>query len=105
MQIIVGGGTAGGTLATRLSQGLPCSSILLIEAGPAALDDPKVNVPALRGSTIGGRLDWNFTSVPQPQAADRIVSVPRGKVLGGSSALNFMLWNRASIAEVSVAKF
>ncbi|KAH8194401.1 hypothetical protein TruAng_011434 [Truncatella angustata] len=97
--IIVGGGTAGTALATRLSQSLPDHSILLIEAGPSALEDLKINVPAFRGSTVGGPLDWNLTTLPQAQAGNRVFSVPRGKVLGGSSALNFMLWNRASIAE------
>lgn len=95
----MGGGTAGTALATRLSQGLSNYSILLIEAGPSVLDDPRINIPALRGSTIGSSLDWNLTTIPQPGTANRAWSVPRGKVLGGSSALNFMLWNRASVAE------
>ncbi|KAH8890589.1 GMC oxidoreductase [Thozetella sp. PMI_491] len=97
--IIVGGGTAGSAVATRLSQGLPGLSILLIEAGPAALDENKINVPGMRASTIGGPLDWNFTTVPQPGGNNRKYGATRGKVLGGSSAFNFMLWNRASTVE------
>ncbi|KAK9417645.1 putative short-chain dehydrogenase protein [Seiridium unicorne] len=97
--IIIGGGTAGSTLATRISQGLPDYSILLIEAEPSAPDEPKINIPAFRGSTIGDPLDCNRTTIPQASASNRILSVPMGKVLRGSSALNFMLWNRASVAE------
>jgi choline dehydrogenase-like flavoprotein len=63
--IIVGGGTAGTALATRLSLGLPKSEILLIESGPAGADDLRINVPGLRGSMLGSSLDWNFATVPQ----------------------------------------
>ncbi|KAI1845959.1 hypothetical protein JX266_008046 [Neoarthrinium moseri] len=97
--IIIGGGTAGVALATRLSQGLPDRSILLIEAGPSAPHELKINVPGMRGSTIGGPFDWNLTTVPQNESARRVLITPRGKILGGSSAFNFMLWNRGSKAE------
>ncbi|KAF5667493.1 alcohol oxidase [Fusarium denticulatum] len=76
--IIVGGGTAGGALATRLSLGLPKSKILLLEAGPEALDDVSIAQPGLNG---------------------RSISVNRGKVLGGSSAINFLCYGRAASAE------
>ncbi|KAF5575813.1 GMC oxidoreductase [Fusarium pseudocircinatum] len=65
--IIVGGGTAGGALATRLSLGLPKSKILLLEAGPEALDD----------------VMCTSTSIAQPGLNGRSISVNRGKVLGG----------------------
>ncbi|KAF4441813.1 hypothetical protein F53441_11898 [Fusarium austroafricanum] len=97
--IIVGGGTAGGALATRLSLGLPKSKILLLEAGPAALDDVRINVPGMRGSILGSSLDWNFSSVAQPGLNGRSISVNRGKVLGGSSAMNFLCYDRAASAE------
>ncbi|KAK4148747.1 hypothetical protein C8A00DRAFT_38667 [Chaetomidium leptoderma] len=97
--IIVGGGTAGTALATRLSQGLPKSKILLIEAGPAAADDLRINVPGLRGSLLGSNLDWNFTTVPQPALDGRSIDVNRGKVLGGSSAMNYLCYDRASAPE------
>jgi choline dehydrogenase-like flavoprotein len=86
-------------LATRLSQSLPDHSILLVEAGPIALEENKINIPGMKGSTIGTSYDWNFTSIAQPGANGRVLSFPRGKVLGGSSALNLMVWNRASVAE------
>ncbi|KAK3290360.1 choline dehydrogenase [Chaetomium fimeti] len=97
--IIVGGGTAGTALATRLSLGLPKSKILLIEAGPAAADDLRINVPGLRGSILGSSLDWNFTTVPQSSLDGRSIDVNRGKVLGGSSAMNYLCYDRASAPE------
>ncbi|KAF5696590.1 alcohol oxidase [Fusarium globosum] len=97
--IIVGGGTAGGALATRLSLGLPKSKILLLEAGPEALDDVRINVPGMRGSILGSSLDWNFSSIAQPGLNGRSISVNRGKVLGGSSAMNFLCYDRAASAE------
>ncbi|KAF2232732.1 GMC oxidoreductase [Viridothelium virens] len=100
--IIVGGGTAGLALATRLSQDLSQARILVIEAGPAALTEPKINIPGLKGSTIGGPYDWNFTTVPQSNVNNRVLPTTRGKVLGGSQALNLMTWDRASAAEYDV---
>ncbi|KAI9691754.1 MAG: hypothetical protein M1822_007826 [Bathelium mastoideum] len=100
--IVVGGGTGGLALATRLSQNLPQYRILVVEAGPAALSEPKINIPGLKGSTIGGPYDWNFTTVPQPNVNDRVLPTTRGKVLGGSEALNLMTWDRASAAEYDV---
>ncbi|RSL40280.1 hypothetical protein CEP54_016154 [Fusarium duplospermum] len=97
--IIVGGGTAGGALATRLSLGLPKLKILLLEAGPAALDDVRINVPGMRGSILGTSYDWNFSSIAQPGLDGRSISVNRGKVLGGSSAMNFLCYDRAASAE------
>lgn len=67
-QIIVGGGTAGNALATRLSQGLPSASILVVEAGPYVTDDLDINVPGLRGKTLGTIYDWvspNLSSCPR----------------------------------------
>ncbi|KAK6212323.1 hypothetical protein LQW54_005456 [Pestalotiopsis sp. IQ-011] len=97
--VIIGGGTAGAALATRLSLGLPDKSILLVEAGPSALDEPKINIPGLHGTTVGGPYDWNITTLPQEAMGGRVLHLPRGHVLGGTSALNFMLWNRGSYAD------
>ncbi|KAK0648113.1 GMC oxidoreductase [Cercophora newfieldiana] len=97
--VIIGGGTAGNALATRLSHGLPHSSILVIEAGPAALDEPDINIPGRKGSALGTKYDWNFTTVPQAGLNGRVLPVNRGKVLGGSSAINLMVWDRGAAAE------
>jgi choline dehydrogenase-like flavoprotein len=74
----------------------------LIEAGPAAPEELKINVPGMFGSTLGGQYDWNFTTTPQPALNSRQVNLTRGKVLGGSSALNYLVWNRASAPEYDV---
>ncbi|KXH56364.1 GMC oxidoreductase [Colletotrichum nymphaeae SA-01] len=97
--IIVGGGTAGSALATRLSLGLPDAHILLLEAGPSALDELRINVPGLRGLILGTEYDWNFTSVGQSALGGRQIPVNRGKVLGGSSAMNYLCYDRAAAAE------
>ncbi|EJD42607.1 alcohol oxidase [Auricularia subglabra TFB-10046 SS5] len=97
--IVVGGGTAGLALSARLSKLLPKSKILVIEAGPAAPDEPGINIPGLDGSTFNSRFDWNMTTIPQPDVDSRQLAHPRGHVLGGSSALNFMTWDRASAPE------
>jgi choline dehydrogenase-like flavoprotein len=96
--IIVGGGTAGLTLAARLSEH-PRVTVGVLEAGPAVLDDDDdntatVEVPGRSGQALGGPLDWRFETVPQQALNGRQVPWPRGRVLGGSSALNFMTWNR-----------
>ncbi|KAF4893184.1 Dehydrogenase citC [Colletotrichum viniferum] len=97
--VIVGGGTAGSALATRLSLGLPDAQILLLEAGPSALDELRINVPGLRGSILGTNFDWNFTTVDQSGLGGRQILVNRGKVLGGSSAMNYLCYDRASSPE------
>ncbi|KAJ5020134.1 Dehydrogenase citC [Colletotrichum sp. SAR 10_99] len=97
--IVVGGGTAGVAVAARLSESLPDSKILLIEAGPEAWDEPKINVPGMKGSTLATKYDWNFTTVAQTNVNNRVFSVNRGKVLGGSSALNLMSYDRSAAEE------
>ena len=95
----MGGGTAGLAVATRLSQYLPDDSVLVIEAGPDGRNDPKIYVAGLKGSTLAGPYDWNFTTVPQPGANDRVIGQNRGKVLGGSSALNLLSYDRGVKAD------
>lgn len=79
-----GGGTTGLAVASRLSVELPDQCILVIEAGPAAWNDEKINIASRKGSTLGGPYDLNFTTVTQPDAAGRTFNVNRGKVLGCS---------------------
>ncbi|KAH7347081.1 hypothetical protein BKA66DRAFT_432829 [Pyrenochaeta sp. MPI-SDFR-AT-0127] len=98
--IIIGGGTAGLAVASRISIGLPNHSVLVIEAGPDGRQEPGIFIPGRKGSTLGGKYDWNLTTVAQPSANNRTFTQPRGKVLGGSSALNLMTWDRTSIAEL-----
>jgi choline dehydrogenase-like flavoprotein len=99
VQIIIGGGTAGLALATRLSQQLPNACVLVVEAGPDGRSDQRIYIPGLRGTTFGGPLDWSLPTVPQSAASDRSIVHNRGRVLGGTSALNLLVWNRAAVKE------
>ncbi|EMC95799.1 hypothetical protein BAUCODRAFT_504235 [Baudoinia panamericana UAMH 10762] len=97
--IVVGGGTAGVAVSARLSQYLPDSSILIVEAGPDGRQIPGIYIPGRKGSTLGTTYDWNFTTTPQPYANGRVIPQNRRKVLGGSSALNLLSWDRATAAD------
>ena len=91
--LIIGGGTAGLVVATRLSED-PNLIVGVLEAGVAAFDDARINVPGRFGETLGTEHDWQFETTKQEGLGGRSLPFPRGKVLGGSSALNFMTWNR-----------
>ncbi|KAG6906660.1 hypothetical protein DXG01_012717 [Tephrocybe rancida] len=96
--VIVGGGSAGLALATRLSDN-PKLTVGVIEAGLVRLDD-KILIPGMFGSTLGDpEYDWNFATVPQSHLGNRQLPVFRGKLLGGTSALNGLVHSRASKAE------
>lgn len=85
--LIVGAGSAGCVLAARLSAaGL---RILLIEAGGEPTD-PRIADPAAWGLLQGSAVDWAYETVPQPGMAGRIHPCPRGRVVGGSSAIHAM---------------
>ncbi|KAL5331564.1 hypothetical protein ACEPPN_001098 [Leptodophora sp. 'Broadleaf-Isolate-01'] len=91
--LIIGGGTAGLVVATRLSED-PSIKVGVLEAGPAAFDEPLITIPGRFGESLGTRYDWQFETTPQAGIGGRKLPWPRGKVLGGTSALNFMTWNR-----------
>ncbi|KAF2501630.1 choline dehydrogenase [Lophium mytilinum] len=88
--IIIGGGTAGLVIANRLSE-LPHLQILIVEAGENRNSDPKIQVPGYVTQLFGDpKYDWSFNTVPQKSLNGRVINHPRGKVLGGSSAINAM---------------
>ena len=93
--LIVGGGTAGLVVAARLSED-PRVTVGVLEAGEASFDTLAINVPGRYGESLGTLTDWQYESTPQRMLRDRSLPWPRGKVLGGTSALNFMAWNRPS---------
>ncbi len=93
--VVVGGGTAGLAVASRLSED-PRVAVGVLEAGPTVGGDEDVDVPGHYGRCLGGPYDWKFETAPQKGLGGRALPWPRGRVLGGTSALNFMTWNRAS---------
>ena len=98
--LIVGGGTAGLTLATRLSE-VQHLSIGVIEAGGDRTEDPNVLTPGLALSTFNNPLyDWAFETTPQTHGNGRVIGHPRGKQLGGSSAINYFYWTHASQLDI-----
>jgi choline dehydrogenase len=92
--VIVGAGSAGCVLAARLSED-PRTTVLLLEAGPRDRN-PMIHIPAAFPKLFDGPLDWGYRTTAQRNLADRRVFWPRGKVLGGSSSLNAMMWIRGA---------
>ncbi|MFK5688933.1 choline dehydrogenase [Ornithinimicrobium sp. LYQ92] len=95
--VIVGGGSAGSALANRLSSD-PGVSVLVLEAGRSdARVDPFIHMPAALPYPIGNRLyDWKYETDPEPHLGGRRVFHARGKVLGGSSSINGMIFQRGN---------
>ena len=91
--IVVGGGSGGCAVARRLVDGTD-ASVLLIEAGPsdygiAEIEEPSAWVPLGRSC-----YDWGYDYAPTPRVNGRTIGIPRGRVLGGSSSINAMMWYR-----------
>lgn len=90
--VIVGAGSAGSALAGRLSES-GSNTVLLLEAGPV---DKKmeIHIPAAFSSLFRSDHDWNYDTEPQPELNNRRIFWPRGRMLGGSSSMNAMMWVR-----------
>jgi choline dehydrogenase len=92
--IIVGAGSAGCVLAGRLTSD-PSVSVLLLEAGTAR-EPLLARVPAVFPKLFKTRHDWAYFTEPEPALATRRLYIPRGKLLGGSSAMNAMIYVRGN---------
>ena len=91
--IIVGAGSAGCVLAARLTED-PQIRVLLIEAGPRDRSW-RIDMPSAVGSLLSSdRFNWNYVSDPEPYLDGRRLTHPRGRVLGGSSSINGMVYIR-----------
>jgi choline dehydrogenase len=91
--IVVGGGSAGCVLASRLSEDAS-NRVLLVEAGPAD-NHPMIHMPGGAAECLkSDTLNWQDYSAPQKNLENRSLYVPRGKMLGGSSGLNGMVYIR-----------
>ena len=95
--VIVGGGSAGSVLANRLTED-GSSTVLVLEAGRSDFKiDPFIHMPAALPFPIGSRLyDWKYETEPEPHMGGRKIYHARGKVLGGSSSINGMIFQRGN---------
>jgi len=90
--IIIGAGSAGCVLANRLSED-GNNQVLLLEAG-APDKKQEIHIPAAFSKLFQSEVDWNYTTEPQAQVNGREMFWPRGKMLGGSSSINAMIYQR-----------
>ncbi|KAJ7257827.1 hypothetical protein C8J57DRAFT_545692 [Mycena rebaudengoi] len=96
--VIVGGGATGLSLAVRLSEDSR-KTVLVLEAGASGIGNPNITNLRLNRGNFGTANDWQFVTVPQPDAGNRIQDQVQGRVLGGGSAINSGMYFRGNKAE------
>jgi choline dehydrogenase-like flavoprotein len=92
--VIVGAGSAGCVLAARLSED-PDVRVALIEAG-ASDTQPEIHIPAAFPALFKSGLDWDLLGEPEPGLGNRRLYLPRGRMLGGCSSINAMIYIRGN---------
>ncbi|MBN3943088.1 GMC family oxidoreductase N-terminal domain-containing protein [Nostoc sp. NMS9] len=92
--IVIGAGSAGCVVANRLTEE-PETTVLLLEAGKEDTK-PEIQIPSECTNLPGSEVDWGYFSEPEPYLNNRKIFCPRGKVLGGSSSINFMTYIRGN---------
>ncbi|WP_328711071.1 GMC family oxidoreductase [Nocardia salmonicida] len=95
--VVVGTGSSGAVLAARLSE-RSATSVIALEAGPEDKNQA-VHIPAAFSKLFQTDLDWNYLTTPQSELGERQIFWPRGKMLGGSSSMNAMMWVRGFAAD------
>ncbi len=93
--IIVGAGSAGSVIAHRLVTADPSLEVLLLEAGGSDTK-PEIFIPGALPALFGTEVDWAYMTEPEPGLDGRSIYHPRGKVLGGSSSINGMVYIRGN---------
>jgi choline dehydrogenase len=92
--IVIGAGSAGCVVANRLTEDSE-TTVLLLEAGKPDTK-PEIQIPLECTNLLGTEVDWGYFSEPEPYLNNRKIFCPRGKVLGGSSSINFLLYTRGN---------
>ncbi|KAK0499204.1 GMC oxidoreductase [Armillaria luteobubalina] len=93
--VVVGGGTAGCVVASRLSED-PNATVCLIEAGKTHEAEFMTSIPLAFSKLFKTGVDWNYETTPQTALGGRSIYWPRGKILGGTSAINCLIYHRCA---------